>query len=103
MKTSFLAVLALSLGASDAFISPAGRNNLASTAVNAFNGPQMGGTEGSSNLPEQYGTVGVDSPWGNRNPFAGYTVQAGQKMLPGGMARQDMPLAKGQIMTVTGG
>jgi len=102
MKTSSLGVLALSLGSSDAFVFPTTSSSQKLTVVQLYNGPQNGGTTGSSYMADQYGKVGIDSPWGNTNPHSGVPA----RMSTGGKQNKtpaDFPLAKGRIATVTGG
>lgn len=70
MKVSAL-VLALALGATDAFIiTPRSSPTKASRSSPLQSSPQPspfnGGTAGSSNLPGQYGTINVDSPYGGQ-------------------------------------
>lgn len=102
MKTSILAVIALSLGVTDAFVAPtANKNNNGQQTIAmkaaGFNGPMNGGTDGSSYMKGQYGTVGVTgNPWGDTNPNAGHPP-------PMAPSAGGMPRAKGQIVTVTGG
>ena len=131
MKVSVFALLALSLGA-DAFVAPNSIKSNNAVVLQALNGPQNGGIDGSNYLPGQYGLVGRDSPWGNRNPNAGVPPVPGQTDMPshlggtnesnfyqspslpttpgpgqmapaGGMTPSAMKVAKGQIYTVTGG
>lgn len=131
MKVSVFALLSLSLGV-DAFLAPSTIQCNNAVVMQALNGPQNGGIDGSNYLPGQYDLVGRDSPWGNRNPNAGVPPMAGLTDMPshlggtnesnffqppslpttpgpgqmppaGGLAPPAMKVAKGQIYSVTGG
>ena len=67
MKISPL-VLALAIGVTDAFVSPSSAAMRSSSQLQSTRQPSPfnGGTAGSSNLPGQYGTINVDSPYGGQ-------------------------------------
>ena len=109
------AVIALAiLGASEAFVAPAANQN-AGTAMHVINGPQSGGTEGSTSVPSQYGRVSVDNPWGESSPNSRFYggAESGSYMVPepsaGGGNKlvpktpSFLPLGKGEILSKTGG
>lgn len=66
MKVTAL-VLALALGATNAFVTPQQQPRASTTSLSSS--PQNGGTQGSSNLPGQYGRVNVSDASGGHQVY----------------------------------
>lgn len=77
MKVSAL-VFALAISAADAFVAPKPASAITTSLQSSPQAsPFNGGTDGSSNLPGQYGTVDIDNPYGGQQKY----VPSGKKAI----------------------